>query len=170
MSVGGASRDGGGEGLKARVAVMVRGRLRGGDARAPSFMFRVSRSAETKKADMNGNGNGNENMNSKENTNGKMGKSTRARRIMGHFKKGNDQQMNCNEKRWRKPGKVATLRLRFNLFISKVRDVGSDAMGWVGVLIMDFLGKISKMGEGVKRRMGGGKKEKKVRFSRRSFF
>ncbi|TGO33130.1 hypothetical protein BHYA_0264g00030 [Botrytis hyacinthi] len=177
--------DGSGEGLKARVAVMVRGRLRGGDARAPAFPWFAAHyadesedsSEEEKKKQKKIHAR----MGMKMKTNTKTGtatatgakESTRAR-IMGHFSrtKKTDAGMNYNEKRFRRPGKVATLRLRWSLFVSKVRDRASDALGWVGVLIMDFLGRVSVVGEEIKKKIGGkkGKKEKKVMFSKRAFF
>lgn len=180
---------GGGEGLKARVAVMVRGRLRGGDARAPAFPWFAAHyadesedsSEEEKKREKKIHARMGMGMGMKMNT--KTGtatatatgakESTRAR-IMRHFSrtKKSGAGMNYNEKRFRRPGKLATLRLRWSLFVSKVRDRASDALGWVGVLIMDFLGRVSVVGEEMAKKIGGkkGKKEKKVRFSRRTFF
>ncbi|KAF7887651.1 hypothetical protein EAF00_009945 [Botryotinia globosa] len=181
--------DGGGEGLEARVAVMVRGRLRGGDARAPAFPWFAAHYSdesedsgeEEKKKKKEKKVHARMGMGMKTNT--KTGtatatatgakESTRAR-IMGYFSrtKNADAGMNYNEKRFRRPGKVATLRLRWSLFVSKVRDRVSDALGWVGVLIMDFLGRMSVVGEEIATKIGGKKekKEKKVRFSRRAFF
>ncbi|KAF7927186.1 hypothetical protein BELL_0126g00170 [Botrytis elliptica] len=175
--------DGGGEGLKARVAVMVRGRLRGGDARAPAFPWFAAHyadesedsSEEEKKREKKTHARMGMGMKMKMKTATATGakESTRAR-MMGHFSRTNktDAGMNYNEKRFRRPGKLATLRLRWSLFVSKVRDWASNAMGWVGVLIMDFLGRVSVMGEEIRKKIGGkkGKKEKKVRFSRRAFF
>ncbi|KAF7895533.1 uncharacterized protein EAF01_009495 [Botrytis porri] len=174
--------DGGGEGLKARVAVMVRGRLRGGDARAPAFPWftahyedeREAFSEKEKKKEKKIHAKMGMKTKTKTGTATAATNSTRAR-IMGHFsrtKKNDDAGMNYNEKRFRRPGKLATLRLRWYLFVSKVRDRASDAMGWVGVLIMDFLGRVSELGEGIGKKIGGkkGKKEKKVRFSKRAFF
>ncbi|KAF5875268.1 uncharacterized protein Bfra_003721 [Botrytis fragariae] len=171
----------GGEGLKARVAVMVRGRLRGGDARAPAFPWFTAHYADESEDSSE------EEKKKEKKINAKMGMKTKTKtgtatgakestraRIMGHFSrtKKTDAGMNYNEKRFRRPGKLATLRLRWSLFVSKVRDRASDALGWVGVLIMDFLGRVSEVGEGMRKKIGGkkGKKEKKVRFSRRAFF
>ncbi|TGO20118.1 hypothetical protein BTUL_0001g01290 [Botrytis tulipae] len=181
--------DGGGEGLKARVAVMVRGRLRGGDARAPAFPWFAAHYADESEDS------GEEEKKKEKKVHARMGmgmkmktktktgtatatatgakESTRAR-IMGHFSrtKNADAGMNYSEKRFRRPGKMATLRLRWSLFVSKVRDRAGDALGWVGVLIMDFFGRVSVVGEEIVNKIGGkkGKKEKKVRFSRRAFF
>ncbi|TGO29183.1 hypothetical protein BPAE_0018g00720 [Botrytis paeoniae] len=173
--------DGSGEGLKARVAVMVRGRLRGGDARAPAFPWFTAHytdesedsSEEEKKKEKKIHAKMGMKTKTKTGTATGAKESTRAR-IMGHFSrtKKTDAGMNYNEKRFRRPGKFATLRLRWSLFVSKVRDRASDALGWVGVLIMDFLGRVSVVGEEIRKKIGGkkGKKEKKVRFSRRAFF
>ncbi|TGO60366.1 hypothetical protein BCON_0036g00570 [Botryotinia convoluta] len=171
--------DGGGKGLKARVAVMVRGRLRGGDARAPAFPWFAAHYADESEDSSEEEKKKEKKIHAKMGMKTKTGTATGAKqstraRIMGHFSrtKNTDAGMNYNEKRFRRPGKLATLRLRWSFFVSKVRDRASDALGWVGVSIMDFLGRVSVVREGIRKKIGGkkGKKEKKVRFSRRAFF
>lgn len=89
------------------------------------------------------------------------------------------QRENSPRDPFRTPSKSAMLRLRTRLFVGKVRDlvgdVVDDAMGWVGVGAVEFLGWVSdcvdggvRCGRRVARRRGKGKgKGKKVRFQRR---
>lgn len=142
-------------GLTARVAVMVRGRLRGGDA---SGRARRRAAAADEKEDVQTDGKGN----------GVKG------RIAGYFQRRKlaKSTQNRGGSPFKRPGRLLTLRLRVSLFVSKVRDGGSDAMGWLGVLIVDFLGRLSDLGDRVGRKVRGlggrkdKKKKKKVRFSR----
>ncbi|TEY43963.1 hypothetical protein BOTCAL_0358g00040 [Botryotinia calthae] len=160
--------DGGGEGLKARVAPWF----------AAHYADESEASSEEKKEKKKRQEKKEKKPNAKTGTRTRTAtgakKSTRAR-IMGHFTTTpKHAEMSYNEKRFRRPGTLATLRLRFDLCVAKVRDQASDAMGWVGVRIMDSLGRVSELGEGIGKKIGGkrGKKEKKkkVRFSRRGFF
>ncbi|QSZ33284.1 hypothetical protein DSL72_002872 [Monilinia vaccinii-corymbosi] len=148
-------------GLKARVAVVVRGRLRGGDGRARAFRITGK-----------GKGEGEENATSFKS------------RIIQHFPKQGREKSEKSEKNqtgggtpFKQPGSLSTLRLRIVLFISKMQDVASDAMGCLAVLIVEFLAWLSDVGDLVTRKAGelgfGGSKDKKmkkkkVRFARRT--
>ncbi|APA16288.1 hypothetical protein sscle_16g110580 [Sclerotinia sclerotiorum 1980 UF-70] len=142
---GSDSRSGNGNGeavgLKARVAFMVRGRLRGGDIDT-SRNVTSSTIPTTGEVVRNGNGNGNGDENEKTKT--KTKKSSKDK-IVAHFKH-HSRWMKCgklyyneqekengrgNGKSFSQSGKLSTSKLRFDLFISKMRDVGG--MRWVGL-------------------------------------
>ncbi|EDN94627.1 predicted protein [Sclerotinia sclerotiorum 1980 UF-70] len=151
---GSDSRSGNGNGeavgLKARVAFMVRGRLRGGDIDT-SRNVTSSTIPTTGEVVRNGNGNGNGDENEKTKT--KTKKSSKDK-IVAHFKH-HSRWMKCgklyyneqekengrgNGKSFSQSGKLSTSKLRFDLFISKMRDVGGNAMGWVGGLVVGGFG------------------------------
>ncbi|KAJ8062625.1 hypothetical protein OCU04_009148 [Sclerotinia nivalis] len=178
-------------GLKARVAFMVRGRLRGGDIDTPTTVPSPAGEAVlNENGGENDSGSGNRNENEKTKTKKSTTKKSTKEKIIAHFKQHSRwikcEKFNHNEqekgkgKRLSRPGKLSTLKLRINLFISKMRDVGVNALGWVGGLVVEFLVKVSELGERVRGRVGGGKekmeekgeegkkgkKGKKFRFSR----
>ncbi|KAF7873949.1 hypothetical protein EAF04_002621 [Stromatinia cepivora] len=168
---GSSSRNGEVVGLKARIAFMVRGRLRGGDTP-------TSVPSPAGEAVLSENGDGGEETKTKKSTTKKSTKE----KIVAHFKQHSQwikcEKLNHNEKeagskkekRLSQTGNLSTLKLRSSLFISKMRDVGGNAMGWVGGLVVEGLAGVSGLREGVRGRVGGGKeggkKGGKVRFSR----